>query len=463
MMVVSPMPVSQKNSVFSRLHKFWKNEGGATAVAMGLMSPVIIGGMALGGETGYWYYTARKLQNAADTAAYSAAVRKRAGDTGTKLDAAAIRAAASTGFKPKLVDLDPDPVSTEWIATNLFVNNPPQTGVSAKDHQAVEVRLFEVKARLLSSIFSKDPIRIESRAVARLSDGTPACVIALSQTKQKAVEVSGSSSATLKDCGVASNSVQDTAYYMPNSSAYLAADCISTVGGSSIKNPSEETLDLNEQICPSVQENAPAIPDPYAMVEEPDFSDIECATSNVVSGTVDPGPHHVMRFCGGLTVKDKTSVTFLPGLYIVDGGNMSMNGGTISGQGVTFFFANNATAKLAGNPFIDLVAPNASNKNEATESLMGLVFFGARCTLNSPTCDELFKITGAPNSTIQGAIYLPGSEVEFLGNSTASNICFQIIADRVIFTGNSTIKMGSNCKFAGTKEAKIAQIIRLTE
>ena len=44
-------------SFLSHLGRLRRDENGATAVVIAIMSPVLIGGMALGGETGYWYYT----------------------------------------------------------------------------------------------------------------------------------------------------------------------------------------------------------------------------------------------------------------------------------------------------------------------------------------------------------------------------------------------------------------------
>jgi hypothetical protein len=427
------------------------DERGAAAVVMGLVSPVLIGGMALGAETGYWYYTQRKLQHAADVAAHAAGVRKRVGDSQARLEQAALQVAALSGFIPFKTTEGP----TQTVA-NLAVHTPPKSGAFTDQPGAVEVALHEIHARMLSSIFSDDPIRIAARAVAKLEGGSPACVLALSETKPKAVEVSGSSSATLKDCSVAANSVQSDAYYMPNSTAYLSADCISTVGEAAIKNPSPSLLDL--KVCTSVQENAPKTLDPYADVMEPNMSTAPaCAPVNKFNGpvTIAPQTGNVMRFCGGLTLKG--TITFKEDvLYIIDGGDLTITGGELHGERVTFFFANDATADLAGRPLLDLSAP-------PTGPYAGLLFFSSRCDLSPASCGEVFKITGNVGSTVQGAVYLPGSAIEFLGNSESTNDCLQVIADKITFTGNSTIKMGSACSGAGTRDILMGQVVKLVE
>ena len=461
MMIMSHQPETQNECVLSRLHTFWKNEGGAAAVAMGLMSPVIIGGMALGGETGYWYYTQRKLQHAADVAAHAATIRKRVGENGTPLRTAALQVASASGFRPVMIDVNPDPGATNLVAVNLTVNNPPLSGGAAGDSNAVEVVLSETKPRLLSSIFSSDPIAINARAVAKLAGGSPACVVALSVTKSKAVEVSGNTSVTLNDCSVAANSTQSDAYYMPNSTAELTADCISTVGGSAIKNPSPNLLSL--KVCTSVQENAPPAVDPYADVPEPSVSEYTCQ-NRTVSGSIGPkeaahpiyGQYSV--FCNGIEVASNTTATFGPGLYIITGGNLKVNNkATLKANGATFFFANNTTAEISGSAVLDLSAPT-------TGPYSGLVFFGASCEDTPLECDEVFRINGnSSTASIKGAIYLPGSTIEFLGGTKAESSCLQIIADKITFTGNSMIEMGAACEGAGTKTVLTGQIVKLVE
>ncbi|QRM27652.1 pilus assembly protein TadG-related protein [Microvirga sp. VF16] len=442
---------SWAGDVKSGLGRLKADDRGAAAVVMGLVSPILIGGMALGAETGYWYYTQRKLQHAADVAAHAAGIRKRVGDSQMRLETAALQVATISGFVPVKVAEG----QTQTV-TNFAVHNPPQSGAYTKQSTAVEVNLYETHPRMLSSIFSDDPIRIAARAVAKLEGGSPACVLALSETKQKAIEVSGSSSATLKDCSVAANSVQPDAYYMPNSTAYLSADCISTVGEAAIKNPSPDLLDL--KVCTSVQENAPKTLDPYADVLEPNLSTAPaCEAKNKFDGpvTIAPATGNIMRFCNGLTLKG--AITFKEDvLYIIDGGELKITGGELHGDRVTFFFANDATADLAGRPLLDLSAPS-------TGPYAGLLFFSSRCDLSPTTCGEVFKITGNVGSTVQGALYLPGSAVEFLGNSESTNDCLQVIADKVTFTGNSTIKMGSACSAAGTRDIVMGQVVKLVE
>lgn len=54
---------------------FGADQRGTVAVMMGLLFPVLIGGLGLGFEISTWYLRTRAMQNAADAAALAAATR----------------------------------------------------------------------------------------------------------------------------------------------------------------------------------------------------------------------------------------------------------------------------------------------------------------------------------------------------------------------------------------------------
>jgi hypothetical protein len=442
---------SVRARLLSRIRKLRQDDNGAAAVFVAVLAPVVIGGMGLGAETGYWYYMQRKLQHAADVAAYGAGVRKRVGDAQPGLQNAALDNATKSGFSPYWDHSTPNPT-----VKNLTVSDPPERGALKGRSDAVEISLYEDKPRLLSSIFSKEMVRIGGRAVAQVTGGASACVLALSDTAPRAIEVSGSTDVTLNGCSIASNSVDHESYYMPNSTAELTADCISTVGEAVIKKPSPDLLEMK---CPAVQEQSPKILDPYADVEEPTVT--TCSAKGQFSATKPPTPGCYR----GMSLSGR--VTFPPGLYIIDGADITLSGGSteLHGNGVTFFFKNGATADLTGTPMLDLTAPGPKTTIEELKPFIGILFFSERCSLSSyPTgCTEVFKITGSSGSTVKGAIYLPGSRIEYLGNSMTTSSCLQIIADKVTFTGNSTITMGSSCQEVGTRDVMVGRIVRLVE
>jgi Flp pilus assembly protein TadG len=375
------------------------DERGAVAVIAAIVFPAMVGGMGLGAETGYWYLKQRKLQHAADVAVHAAAVRHRAGDQQPALEETALRIASATGYLPG--------VGTISVGTDTSGGAP-----------RVAVELTEMHSRLFSSIFSAEPMLLGARAVAEITGGSNACVLALSGTASGAVTVSGSTSVGLANCSVASNSTASNAFLMDSGNAKIATDCVYTVGGA------VTTTGLSLTVCSNVTEHASPTLDPYAGVAEPDPQDVK-----VLPGKIDQ-PTHLDQ-----------------GVYVIDGDLELSGNGKLTGDGVTLLFTGSGCAKLTGNNSVNLTA-------SFDGPYAGILFFGSR----DGTCPE-HTVLGNSDSKLQGTLYMPASPIKFSGNSTVDGGCTQIIADRVTFTGNSTIETCSS----GTKEILVGQTISIIE
>ena len=94
--------------------RFLRDRSGAYLVMLGLMAPFFIGALAVGSETGMWYATQAKMQDAADSGAISAAVGLIAGNTNYSLQANATAA--------------PDGFVNGSSGTVVTVNNGPLSG-----------------------------------------------------------------------------------------------------------------------------------------------------------------------------------------------------------------------------------------------------------------------------------------------------------------------------------------------
>jgi Flp pilus assembly protein TadG len=434
-------PGSLTRRLLARIGDLHADKSGAAAVVVAIVFPIMVGGLGLGAETGYWYVTQRKLQHAADVSAHAGGARLRAGDSNAQISAAALNVATNSGLLSSV--------------GTIVVNTPPASGIKAGDSSSVEVILTEVHPRLFSAVFSSQAVTMQGRAVASVQPGSKACVLALSPTAAGAVTVSGSTSLTLQNCDVASNSVASTSFLM-SGSASLSAACVYAVG------QAVTTAQLTLTQCTAVKQYAPIVRDPYASVVEPTATGA-CHNQHVGSPNnpttltpTDNQPSGVksMRFCNGLDLKG--AVTFNPGLYIVEGGNMTANGGdpngafsNLSGSGVTFYFVNGGYLQLTSKAITALSAPTSGPYS-------GLLFFGSRTSAGASQ-----TITGSSTSTLQGAIYMPQSDIQFTGNSATTNGCSQVIGLTVTFSGNSSL--GSSCASAGTSTIVTNQTVTISE
>ncbi len=423
------------------LQRFVGDRIGSTSVIAAIMFPVVIGGIGLGVETGYWYMTQRELQHAADVAVHAAAVRKRSGDTTDGMRTAALYIANQTGFSGS--------------SGNFIVNSPVATGPNAGDPDTVEVMLSQIEPRLFSAIFSNEPIDIGARAVAKINETAKACILALSPSTAGAVTVSGSTSVSLTGCDVASNSNASDSFLMKGA-ATLSTGCIYSVGAT------VTTAALNLTDCDQPKEYAAAVADPYAAVAEPVVQGT-CQSKNVGKPngetTLTPVENHpsgvpAMRFCNGLSIKG--DVVFQPGLYIIEGGDVTVNGGGtdpdaagLIGSGVTFYLTNGAGLKLGGNTRMNLSAPTSG-------PFSGILFFGGRDQIG-----VAHTVAGTSDSILQGAIYMPAGDLKYRGNSSTGDGCTQIVGYTVDLSGNSNFE--SHCEEVGGSDIVSSALIRIIE
>jgi Flp pilus assembly protein TadG len=423
-------------TLLSRLHRLGVHNGGSAAVMAAILFPVVIGGLGLGAETGYWYLSQRKLQHAVDVSVHAAGARLRADDTDAKIQAAALHVATQSGYSPGTLTVDPHYTSDAHPGAKL-----------------VEVVATETRPRMFSAVvagfFSSEPtteVTLSARAVAMVdrSAGTVACVLALSPTLSAAAKVSGSTSIDLNGCDVASNSNAANSFLMDGTNAVLSTGCVYAVGQALTSNG------LTLTRCANVKEYAPITRDPYADVAAP-TSWSNCSGKNQGHPTL-PSPNLTPRcFTGGLTVKG--ALHFEPGLYIIDGGEFNVNAGDnskLTGSGVTFYLANGAKLNIGGSIQMNFSAPTSGTYS-------GILFFGSRTATGVS-----HVLSGNSASEYTGAIYAPASNISFAGSSKATGDgCTQIIGATVTLTGASTLK--STCDSAGTSDIATNEVVKIVE
>jgi Flp pilus assembly protein TadG len=275
-------------------------------------------------------------------------------------------------------------------------------------------------------------LTIGVNASAYSSNAQAGCVMALDKTAASAISLGGSTTVNLSNCSLFSNSSSATAVSV-GGSASLTALSIGAVGGVSASSS-------NVTLTNGIQTHIGALTNPYADVTVPTFSG--CTDSNVKvksATTLDPGV-----YCNGVTVNAGGTLTLNPGVYYIDRGNFSVNGGgTVTGTGVTLIFtsstgANYATATINGNASISLTAPNSG-------TTAGIVIFGDP---NAPVGTAI-NLSGGSTQTFGGAIYAPTGAITYTGGAATSSSCTQIIGDTVTFTGNSSVAI--NCSSYKTR------------
>ncbi|MDQ0466491.1 Flp pilus assembly protein TadG [Caulobacter ginsengisoli] len=390
---------------------------GNVAVIAALSMPLVAGGAAFGVESSYWYYDQLRIQQAADAAAYAAALENRAGSSTASMTAAALAAATANGFNA--------------ATDTLIVNTPPTSGPN-QNANSVEVKLARAETRYFSQIFISTPAIVRGRAVATYQTAANACILALDKGASRAIEFTGSSTVSLNGCNVMANSIADEAVYSQGATT-VSVPCLMSAGGASIN--AEVTLTA----CAAPITQMAPVKDPFKDLAEPALTG-QCRNSN--GATLQPG-----RYCNGLNLQGSKNLN--PGTYIIDGGTLRTNGSSvISGSGVTFYLTNGADVSFNGNASLTLSAPT-------TGDLTGILFFGGRSNTGSVT------LNGTAGSNLTGALYFPNQSVSYLGDMQGSNGCTQVVARTVSWSGNANLAV--DCTAYGMSALPVGGAVKLME
>ena len=323
------------------------------------------------------------------------------------------------------------PTQASSVATNYFnaaFNRPDVQGLqvtasigSGSSGTTVTASATATVATTFMHVLGRSSMAVAARAsVINNNDGL-GCVLSLNPSASGAATAQGSTAVRLNGCSLYDNSKSDTALTV-GGSATVQADFVGVAGGVGSTSGITATNGIRTHISP--------VADPYADVPAPTYSG--CNQNNYTAKkteTINPGV-----YCGGIGTNANAVLTLNPGLYILDGGGLTVNGGaTVNGNGVTLYFtsssgSNWATVTINGNANVNL-APMTYGPTR------GIVVFADR---NTPAGTS-FKFNGGATQYFAGAVYVPSAAVNFSGGATATTTCTQVIGDTVTFTGNSNL------------------------
>lgn len=405
-------------SVLRKIAEFAADRRANVALIFALTLPAMVGFCGLGAETALWYFKQRDLQGAADVAAYNGAIALRSGATQSAITSQASTDAAKAG----------------WDASigTIAVHTPPTSG-SHQINRAVEVILSENQPRYFTALFNSHPVPIRTRAVAVYNDLGYACLLALDKSASGAVKFWGSSNSTFTNCNVYSDSISSTGFLV-GGSALASMPCALSAGGFSVTNG------LTVTSCSGPVSKAVEVADPYSALPAPSIPN-GCANGN--QSSLSPG-----NYCNGLSISGTT--TMASGVYVISGGTLKINANAnLSGSGVTIYLTGGATVSMNGNATVNLSAPTSGTYS-------GILMYGDRTQANN-----LNTINGNASSSMTGAMYFPSQEVDMLGNFSGANGCMQIVADTILYSGNS--HFSTNCSAYGMSGAATPGAVALVE
>lgn len=388
-----------KQFLLTKLNDFRKDCTGGVLVFFAIAAPVIIGIVGLSVDVGMWHASKRVTQSAADAAALAGALEVYRSDG----DSAAIIAA----------------INLDALNHGFSAVNGDDIDINLANSPKIEVTITRPALSTLSHIIFPEKTNIRARAVAQ-AQINDTCIWSLNPSASGAITVTGNADVDL-GCGIIVNS-DDPAAIDENGSGCLTASEIKVVGGTD-----------GDCINPTATPIANPVIDPLAALPSPDFE--ECtggAPPNNLNGTGDyvlsPGV-----YCTNINISTSGTVTFLPGLYILDGAGLTINGQShVIGNDVNFYLSANASGgdniTIAGGADVSLSAGSGGE-------LPGILFYQDRDTPSSIT----HHFTGGSNMELNGILYFPNDFVSFSGGSAMTDSATMIIADKVNFSGTTNL------------------------
>lgn len=380
-----------------------RTEAGQALVLLALAFVILLGFVGLAIDGGIVYTERRRAQNAADAAALAGALTILNPSLAPSPTSAAFARALDNGYDNNQVD--------NWVE----VHNPPIDGMYAGDVNYVQVKIRAHVDPVFSQVVFKGRLENRVMAIARarpsvaqpLLDGQ--ALVGLAPHGCSVVWSHGNNTSTIEGSGIFVNSDDPDCAMVANGGNQLdvVGGQIYVVGGWEVGN--------NSTVDPLPISGVPQVKTP---VIDPPVCDS--------AGTVDSGTNTATP--GNISALDiqNGDWTLAPGVYCIDNA-MRLNGGSITGTGVTFY-VKSGDITWSGNATIHLAAPTDGQ-------------WAGMLVYQDPGDTNRATINGGAGSTFTGTIFIPGAEVQVNGTGGADGFHSQIVGYKVDLSGTADMRI----------------------
>lgn len=402
--------------------QFWVSKRGNFAVATAVAMVPLMLGLAASIDLIGTSDDAAQLQNSLDAAGLAMGTKYQPG-----MSAADLRQLGQTFFTANMSAADAQELSGSLAAFQASASGDPSayfiTASSSISRPAFLAAMPAWQATRTASV--------------KIKPGSQACVLALNQHADNAVNLQGSTNVAMAGCVIAANSDALDSVNR-GGSAVVSAGCVSTVGRTQGLAPPNANLS-----CGAPLENQYASFDPLADVVPPAYT-LCLPVPNGKTVTLSPGTYCDKTLSGQITLNPGTYI--MRNVVIKPGGN-----GSLSGQGVTIFLMENSQLYINANEQVNLSPPTSG-------PYAGITIYQAHGNTQALT------LNGGSGSLISGFIYAPDAAITYTGNSdmSAAGSCLRLVGDTVAMTGNSAVKSDCTAEL-GNREMYAGRMITLVK
>lgn len=155
--------------------------------------------------------------------------------------------------------------------------------------------------------------------------------------------------------------------------------------------------------------------------------------------TISPG-----TYCN-FNTSNVSTLTMLPGLYVIKTTFSTNSGSTINGTGVTIYLANGVIANSGNYTYVSGGATPYGVGNGTTMNISaptsgtysGIAIWDGNASASTP---DTFTFGGGASSTFSGEVYAPNTNLVLGNGSGTSTISSNIVANSIMVLGGSTIQ-----------------------
>lgn len=415
---------------FCRCWRALRDESGQTLLLFTILLPVLCGFAALAIDIGILRYQKEQLQSAADAAAIAGALEiSYCGGTSNcaVMQAAALQSMSENGYSNVTLNTQCTGTNSATGITLTLNNGPCELGSTANDPNygstsSVEAVVAKEEPTYFGRILGIKQTLLSARAEATQGD-SPYCIYVAAQPAgspqlnlSQAVNINSGGHLTAS-CGLMDDSNSTTALLADNG-AHVQTTENSVVGGVLLNGNGNSV-----HVDPTPTTNAPALPDPLSYLKPPNNPGGCTSLTNGKGGSISSGCY------SGININSGNSLTLGPGVYYLTGGINVGSGASISGTGVTLYFASGALQMNSGSN-LNLVAPT-------TGPYAGIAYY------QDPADTTQIIYDGGSKSALQGALYAPDAQLVI--NSGGNVAAYTIIdVQSMILNSGAKLSLGND-------------------
>ncbi len=302
------------------------------------------------------------------------------------------------------------------VANGYFASNITWSGPTASFQFNSDGSLTGVGSYTMPTLFAGfagiGTLPVDVTATAAAPQQNKVCILLLSPSASQSLLANSGTNINGPNCEIDVASTANPAAIF-NAGGTINSKKICTQGSNTINNGGTYT---------NVATSCTTVANPY-VGELPAPPSTTCSGAlanggnyNGGSVTLSPGV-----YCGWFNFNSAPSVTLQPGVYVIENGGWNVDGGSWTGSGVTFYFADTSKLQFNSGMSMTISAP-------ATGTYSGILFYEP-----DGLSESQFVFDDSVSESLSGLIYLPSRDVTFNSTSNETTPNITVIANTAIF------------------------------